>query len=157
MDETSLTSPGDVQGDIVRGATAKDEEADHDGPKPGPESRIVIACATPGWEAVAEKVVISLPSWAFQNFGNNTESGVAIAGDIDGFLDLRLAWRLVGVDSWFALVAKERFFLLGIALRDEGLLRFVRVYETGFLSVGLRDVFLRGRRRDSEETVECGV
>ena len=141
----------------MRGATAEDEEADHDGPEPRSESCVVVACASPCWEAIVEEVIISLSSWAFQDFCNDTESGIAIAGDLDGFLDLGVTWGLVGVHSGFALVSEDGLVLFGIVLSDEGLFRFVRVNEARFLAVGLRDVFLGCRRRNAEEMVECGA
>lgn len=138
-------------------AAAKDEEADQDGPEARPEARVVVACASPGWETIAEEMVISFSSRALQDIGNDAESRVAIAGCLDCFLDLGFAWGLIGVHSWLVLVSEDGFLLLDVVLRDESLFRFVRVYEARFLAVGFGDVFLRGRGSNAEETVECGV
>lgn len=102
-------------------------------------------------------MVVALPSRAFEDFSDDTQARIAVTGDFDSFLNFGFGGGLVGVDSWFFLIAEEGLRFLRIALGDECLFGFVWVDQTGFLAVCFRDVVLGRRGRDAEEAVEvCG-
>lgn len=150
LDKLLLPLPAHIQDEVVDGAAAENEQAQHDGAQAGPVAVVVVVGALPEREAVGEEVVVPLAGRAAQDVGDEGQAGLALRGLLDGGPDLGRSGRLRDVHA-------ARLGLLGGgfgAVRLELLLHLVRVQRPRLLAVCLVDVILRRAREDAQDVVK---
>lgn len=144
LDELLLLLPAHVQDQVVHGAAAHEERAQHGGAQARAVPVVVVVGALPEGEAVRQEVVVAVPQRPAQDVGDEREARLALRGVLDGGVDLRLGGRLAVL-----LLAAGPGLL-------ELLLDLVRVQGARLLAVGLGDVVVRRRARDAQDVVEGG-
>lgn len=99
LDELALAPPAHVQGDVVEAAGADEQAAEEDGAEARAVAAVVVLGALPGGEAVLEEVVVAVAAGPAQDVGGDGEAGLALAGLLDGGLELGGAWGPGDLDA----------------------------------------------------------
>lgn len=134
LDELALAPPAHVQGDVVEAAAADEQAADEDGAEAGAVPAVVVLGALPGGEAVPEEVVVADAPRAAEDVGDDSEAGLALAGLLDGGLELG------GLDA--LALGLDAALLFG-AVGHDLLAHLVRVQRARLALVRLVDLVLR--------------
>jgi hypothetical protein len=153
LDKLPAAPPAHEEGKVMH-ASAHDQEHTHEnGAEPGTETLVVVAAASPRWEAISQEVVVSLTLRALEHVRNDGQPLIASSDLLEVCVDFLLGGAL----AHFHARCLALLLVVLLVLVDELLAGLVGMKLRRLLAVGLVQLVLRRAGLDSEELVEGDI